>query len=201
MLPAHIFMKRLLLIFILITSCQTDKTSEVKDVDSLTIDITEESDQWSTKSMANLGVMALDTARIYFVDNDIAANPFVEDFEGMINKVGQYNIQSKLHENQHNENEIDTVLTAIFDNSSITYFKGESEGFILSAKIRSDKIEFKRGIRVGMNKPDFLRLFQGFVDRPDPKDVIISDEDSLQSVNFKFENNQLKEIIFQAFFD
>jgi hypothetical protein len=194
-------MKRLLLISILFSSCKADKTSDVNDVDSVTIEATKSSDKKNIESMADQNVYVSDTATVRLVDNDISADPFVEAFDSMIKKVGQCEIQSKLYENQHNENQIDTILTATFDNSIITYFKEGSQGFILSARIRSDKIEFKRGIRVGMSKLDFLRLFEGFADKQVVDDVTISDEEGLQSVNFKFEDTRLKEVTFQAFFD
>jgi hypothetical protein len=195
-------MRYLLLILILLSSCKTERISD-KQESAVVRAPSAQADKMIAGAENNEVIsdsINIQTSAFHLTDNQIAVNPFESDFETMLRSIREYEIDKESKENIHVENQIDTILTVRFDNSSIQYFKGKPNSFILGAKIKTAKINFKRSIKIGMSKAHFFQLFAELTSE-DVNKVTITDLEGLQTVDFIFVDDKLFEVQFHGYID
>lgn len=186
--------------------CNSNRTSDRHPTDSLNTN--REDPQLIEKSQSNdidsilVEDLFLKDSTASFVNERFSADPFTKSFQEMVSILEKYDVEKKPYRNEYIEGQVDTILTVKFDDSTISYFKGKSSDFILSANIKSTKIEFKYGIHIGMNEDDLISVFKELNKyKGSFNKVTISDGDEQQSVELLFRNNKLNELRFSGYFD
>lgn len=204
-LQTHLSMKKLILLLVALASaCKPGNNT-----DRLSVEMFDETD---TKYIAEKEALTrvlqpTDTIAtaisIRIINNELALDPFGKDFYSILRDVGHYELEKLPRENIHIDNQVDTILNARFDYSTIEYFKSQAgdDGFMLSANIRSPKVALRKGIKTGMSKADFIALFEELKGKEEFNVITISDLEGLQSVDFLFVNDKLAEINFIGYFD
>ena len=138
---------------------------------------------------------------IEFVNDEIGGNPFNGDLPSILTSIGNYDVLKKSFQNLHDSTLMDTLMTFNFGPSMIEYFQGNNNGFIISANIESDKVEFKKGIRIGMGETEFNSMFDELSGRKNLQMVTISTLEGLAYTEFLFANRKLAAIKYQSYFD
>jgi hypothetical protein len=138
---------------------------------------------------------------VEFVNDEIGGDPFAGDLTSILKSVGQFDVLKKSFQNLHDSTAIDTLMTFNFGTSTIEYFQGSANGFIISANIESDQVEFKRGISIGMPDVEFNSLFDEVRGRNDLQIVTITTMEGLAQTEFHFTNHKLAVIRYQSYFD
>jgi hypothetical protein len=192
-------MRKLIFVLLLISGCKSEHTSDVSS-DSLALrqgdsaTTTANNDDVITPTYESGGAFE-------FVNDEVGGDPFEEDFETMMRSVGKYDVLKKPFQNLHDSTKMDTLMTFNFGMSAIEYFRGETSGFIISADIQSDRVQFKKGIVVGMDQKDFNALFDELKAEDTFSAVTITTTEGLAYSDFLFANGKLTTIKYQSYFD
>ncbi|MEX2235541.1 MAG: hypothetical protein WD824_25505 [Cyclobacteriaceae bacterium] len=198
--------KHALFIILLITGCKSDSTSETAydSVAAISTDSVTEADLlYEGAPEQNTIVNADGKLEFEFVNEEIGADPFIEDFRSILASIGEYKIAKKPIANLHDSTLTDTLMTVNFGKSTMEYYRPQSSqnGLLISADIHSDKVEFKKGIRIGMTLEEFSSLFEELRGKENLSLVRISTFEGLTNSEYLFVNNKLTSVKFATYFD
>lgn len=139
-----------------------------------------------------------------FVWDDFAIDPFFEDSEKIANlrNLNYSAIDTLPVENNHIPDQVDTIYSFIFNESTIRIYKLPDKEFVISSELYEDLIPIKHGLKIGDSKQAVCNKFQ----MPDKINI---ESDSLritvgesdQWVDLLFKNDSLKKISFVGYFD
>jgi hypothetical protein len=178
----RLFAHLLLAIFIINTSCKSGKTKDVID----------------NQDSNNLNK---EHVNIIIVGDLFPSHPFSfrSNIDTFCSKLKQkkYLVEKQSTPNQINPAVYDSIYTFKFKYSYFKFYRNVQEPGtdpLIEAQIRDDCITLNKGIKIGMTKDDFYRLY--------PKQEIlslnsfsISDESELVYIYFTFQNNKITEIV------
>lgn len=191
-------MRKLIFLLLLLAGCKSEQTSDLPSdsvaVQGDSVAATTEDDQPITPAYESGGAYE-------FVNDEVGGNPFKEDFETMLRSVGKYDVLKKPFQNLHDSTKMDTLMTFNFGMSAIEYFRGDVNGFIISADIQSDRVQFKKGIVVGMDQKDFNSLFKELKPEDTFSAVTVTTTEGLAYTDFLFANGKLTAVKYQSYFD
>lgn len=147
--------------------------------------------------------IADDGENVEFVNEEIGSDPFTKDFRSILASIGEYEVEKKAIKNLNDSTQTDTLFTVKFGKSVMEYYQvgSNDNGLLIMADIQSDKVEFKKGIRIGMSATEFSSLFAELNDRRNLSSVTISTFEGLTRVDFSFSNNTLTSVNLQSYFD
>jgi len=195
-------MKKFLSILLILVACKSEKVSDSETRDSRSTEAVnaETQDEITSEDSES----AIDSgARV--IDNNFAYHPFENEFEGILNEVGDYELEKEPFKNIHMDDQVDTILHIRFDDSSIDYYKEttQTEGIILTADIKSSRVTFKKGIKIGMSQQALLELFEDQnLDLSENIDrILVEDEEQFNSVELIFIDRKLSQVKYTGYFD
>jgi|SRR5690349_6121550 len=192
-------MRKLILLLLVLAGCKSEHSSDLSG-DSVavmqgdSVAATADGDEPITPTYESGGAFE-------FVNDEVGGDPFKEDFETMLRSVGKYDVIKKPFQNLHDSTKMDTLMTFNFGMSAIEYFRGDVNGFIISADIQSDRVQFKKGIVVGMDQKAFNALFEELKPEDTFTAVTISTTEGLAYTDFLFANGKLTAVKYQSYFD
>lgn len=192
-------MRKLIFVLLLISGCKSEHTRDLSS-DSLTsihadtLAATTTDDDVITPTYESGGAYE-------FVNDEVGGDPFKEDFETMLRSIVKYDVLKKPFLNLHDSTKMDTLMTFNFGASTIEYFRGDTKGFIISADIQSDQVQFKKGIVVGMDQKEFNSLFDELKSEDTFSAVTITTTEGLAYSEFLFANGKLTTVKYQSYFD
>lgn len=192
-------MKHVLCILILICGCKHESTTQTSGTaDSTTASVIQADEPRQQKPSAGGAEVSFQ-----FEDDDIGGSPFVKDFDAIMRSLHDFSIAKRVFRNPQDSTRTDTLLTVTFGESSIDYYKLQSggRGFIIGATIASNDVEFKKGIRIGMNDTDFFAMFAELKGKTDLGTVVISTLEGLNQTEFEFVGGKLSAVRYQSYFD
>ena len=198
--------KPALFIILVIVGCRSDNTRETGYDSAAAISsdsVTEADLLYADAPGQNVSVNADGKLEIEFVDEEIGADPFTKDFRSILASIGDYKIDKKPITNLHDTTLTDTLMTVSFGKSMMEYYRPQSteNGLLIMADIHSDRVEFKKGIRIGMMEPEFVSLFEELSGKENLNLVRISTFEGLTITEYLFENNKLTSVKFATYFD
>jgi len=147
--------------------------------------------------------VADDGENVEFVNEEIGSDPFTKDFRSILASIGEYEVDKKAVKNLNDSTQTDTLFTVKFGKSVMEYYQVRSNdnGLLIMADIKSDKVEFKKGIKIGMSATEFSSLFGELNDRRNLSSVTISTLEGLTKVDFLFSNDTLTSVNLQSYFE
>lgn len=192
-------MKNFFLFLILFTACKAENQQDLTQ--NSPGELAQDSLNTLNSGLEEVEQVDNQGGNIEFVNDEMGGNPFTGDLPEILASIGKYDIFKKTFKNLHDSTAIDTLMTINFGTSAIEYFQGATTGFIITADIESDKVEFKRGIRIGMPEAEFNALFEELKDQENLQTVTISTMEGLAYTEFLFSKRTLTTIKYQSYFD
>jgi hypothetical protein len=193
-----------LLIIYLIIGCRPENASDkVQDsIANIQRDTATETGQ-SEDNTTPENFIVDDGENVEFVNEEIGSDPFTKDFRSILASIGKYEVDKKPVRNLHDSTQTDTLFTVKFGKSVMEYYQVRSNdnGLLIMADIQSDKVDFKKGIKIGMSATEFSSLFGELNDRRNLSSVTISTLEGLTKVDFLFSNDTLTSVNLQSYFD
>lgn len=167
-----------IILFVLLISCK----QEVK-VDSIVKE--------QEKNIAEISV-----SEQYF-ENDTLLTKFESDLI-RFSKNPKFKLEKELVENRHVDDQVDTIKIFHFGETNIKFYKAVSEEWIFEAKIMDSGLEFSESVKIKMKKNALEKILKT---KLNSNIVKIGNLEQTSVFVFKFENNNLQEIIYEGYVD
>lgn len=89
------------------------------------------------------------------------------------------------------------IIRLEFRRSSVSFFQGYNNSFLLSGTIRNRALEFRHGIKLWMPRKDFFATFSDLTDTG-KNHLLLKDNDGFYEYHFYFLFNRLQRVTFQV---
>ncbi len=109
-----------------------------------------------------------------------------------------FKVEIEPHQNAHVKNQVDSLRTYTFNNTLIRIYQTPDKALLESAIIKDVKLQFSDGMKIGLNKAQVSKILGVPIKGQQLK---IGDMEQNIVFEFKFANDQLKEIEYLGYVD
>lgn len=155
------------------------------------------------QSKGQEGHYYFDGDTLIFTSSEFLMDPFQFGVEPLLflKKQSTSSIDTATFINRHVDNQIDTLFTFKIGKDVFQVFKNQSENFLVSGIVFSNKYSVQKGIITGMKKNGFVKNLIIDFNGDLPDHIKIRDLEFMNWIDFTFQNQQLSKISFTALTD
>ena len=154
--------------------------------------------------LTNIVDVSLGQEGLHIVDDQFAEHPFeIELTPSTISKVvsGKMTNEKKTTPNKHTA-DIDTLLVFKSSNCEFTFLKTVDKVWFVEAAIASRDIKLAKGIRIGLSKRNFIKIFAADEQLNDTNPIIVTNSIEYGFYHsFYFEKGKLMKIVLNSWPD
>ena len=133
-----------------------------------------------------------------FIQNDSLTSALTDELEKFALSDSRFISISKPYQNHHDKSVIDTIETLTFDKTKLELYKAQDREFIIRGIIKNSELEFSDSIKAGVSK---LVLEKKLNTKITSNIVVLGNLEQTLLFEFFFENETLKAIEFQGYYD
>ena len=144
---------------------------------------------------------------LFVRDENIATNPFNFGRDPLNHlstkiKFTEPKIEIITVANRHVDNDVDTTYAITFGQDSFNLYEWDKEeNALLSSQVKTDRFATRHGIKVGMTKTQIKNILKSYEIGAIPKYLILENTEIIEYLKLEFNEDILKGIEFQGYFD